>query len=102
MKHLPALLLLVFFVASCRETVPPEAPAPAPAETPVEKGESPGSDSDFVGLTEAEGEALAKERKLAHRVVMVDGEHRPATRDYRPDRVNFELEKGRIVRTSRG
>lgn len=100
MEHLPALLLLLAFAASCRETVPTESPAPA--GKPVEKGETPGSDRDFVGLTEAEGEALAKERKLAYRVVMVDGEHRPATRDYRPDRVNFELEKGRIVRTTRG
>ena len=67
-----------------------------------DKGDSAPTDEDFVGLTEAEGAALAAERKLTHRIVSVDGQPRPATRDYRPDRVNFEIEEGRITKLSRG
>ncbi len=101
MKAAPLLAVIALFAASCRES-PESAPTLPAAAEPVGKGENPASDQDFVGLSEAEGEALAKERKLSHRVVMVDGQPRPATRDYRPDRVNFEIEEGRIVRTSRG
>lgn len=85
----------------CREkAAPPKAPGPNPPL--VEKGESPAADGDFVGLDEGEGAKLAKARKLASRVVSVDGEPRPGTKDYRPDRVNFEVENGKIVRVTRG
>lgn len=67
-----------------------------------EKGAGSAGDEAFIGLTEAEGAALAKRRKLISRVISVDGEPRPATMDYRVDRVNFEIEQGRIARTSRG
>lgn len=102
MKRALVIFSVCFFSTSCREKPEPTQPSPPVTEKPVEKGETPDSDSAFIGLTEKEGEALAKDRKLTHRVVKVDGEHRPATRDYRPDRVNFEIEQGRIVRTSRG
>jgi len=84
---------------ACREKVE----SPAPVETPpTRKGESAPDDADFVGLGENEGAALAKKRSLISRVVSVDGQPRPATRDYRSERVNFELEQGRIVKVSRG
>lgn len=102
MKSVPLFFSLCLFAVSCREKPKAEAPSPPAVEEPVQKGESPDSDAAFTGLSQAEGEALAKERKLISRVVMVDGQPKPATRDYRPDRVNFEIEQGRIVRTSRG
>ena len=83
---------------ACRET----GGTPDPAEAPPVKGGTPEGDKAFIGLTEAEGAALAKKRKLSSRVISVDGEPRPATMDYRADRVNFEIERGRIARTSRG
>ncbi len=92
------LAATVFLPVACRET----GGAPGGAASPPVKGGAPEGDEAFLGLGEAEGAALAKERKLVSRVVSVDGKPRPATRDYRPDRVSFEIEGGRIVRTTRG
>ncbi len=103
MRVILSLLLLpiAFFMSSCRDEVPAASGAPA-SEPVLKKGGSPKSDGDFVGLSEAEGASLAGQRELRHRVVSVDGELRPTTRDYRPDRVNFELEGGKIVKVTRG
>ena len=97
------LLAVVLFPVACRESVEAPAPGSTQGDAPLtKKGESPATDADFVGLTESEGAALAKERSLIHRIVSVDGQPRPATRDYRPERVNFDLVQGRIVKVSRG
>ena len=90
---------IAFFMSSCRDEIKPGTPAPEPV---VEKGAAQEKDADFVGLPEKEGAALAEKRGLRHRVVSVDGQLRPTTRDYRKDRVNFELEGGKIVKVSRG
>ena len=75
---------------------------PGAPEPVVEKGIAQEKDADFVGLPERSGAALAEKRGLRQRVVSVDGQLRPTTRDYRKDRVNFELEDGKIVKVSRG
>lgn len=92
------LAALTWLPLSCREAgqTPPQSPGPALKPPPAD------GDEAFLGLSEEAGTALAKQRQLRSRVISVDGEPRPATRDYRPDRVNFEIEQGRIVRTSRG
>lgn len=61
-----------------------------------------GTDNDFIGLKEQAGASLAKKRNLEFRIVAVDGEMRPVTLDYRLDRISVELEKGLIVKVSRG
>lgn len=83
---------------SCKEDTTP----PSPESPPATKAGDPVKDSDFVGLTVEAGESLAKERDLANRVVSVDGEVRPVTMDYREDRINFTIEKGKIVKATRG
>jgi hypothetical protein len=97
-RFLP-FLVIAFFMSSCRDEMKPGTSAPEPL---VEKGAAQEKDADFVGLPEKEGAALAEERGLKHRIVSVDGQLRPTTRDYRTDRVNFELEGGKIVKISRG
>lgn len=91
----PAFWLL----SSCREGA--DRPAPESPD-PSEGDESDDSDDDFVGLELEEAERLATRRRLAHRVTMRDGEPLPATMDYRPDRVNFEVEGGRVAKVTRG
>lgn len=93
------LPVIAFLMSSCRDEVKPGTPVPEPV---VEKGIAQEKDADFVGLLEKDGAALAEKRGLRHRVVSVDGQLRPTTRDYRKDRVNFELEVGKIVKVSRG
>jgi hypothetical protein len=104
--HIRFLLLpaIAFFMSSCRDELKPGSAAPEPGapEPVVEKGIAQEKDADFVGLPEKEGAALAEKRGLKQRVVSVDGQLRPTTRDYRKDRVNFELEGGKIVKVSRG
>ena len=99
------LALIPPFLSSCRDKKVPGANLEGPVqEKPGNrmKGENPDSDQSFIGLTEVAGVALAERRALKHRTVSIDGRALPATRDYRQDRVNFEIEQGLIVRVSRG
>ena len=57
---------------------------------------------DFVGLTLKEAEALADKHALRHRVVMLDGKPRPATKDYRPERLNFTVVDGKVTAVRKG
>ncbi|MDF2377088.1 MAG: hypothetical protein P1U81_12655 [Verrucomicrobiales bacterium] len=59
-------------------------------------------DGDMIGLTIEAAEALAGERGLKARTVSVDGEVRPVTMDYLPDRVNFTVEQGNVTKVTRG
>jgi len=58
--------------------------------------------SDFIGLSSDEAKALADKHKIPNRVVMIDGKHLPTTRDYRPNRLNFSIEKGKVTKVSKG
>lgn len=96
-----SLSLFAVLLSSCQEKSADAAPAP-PAPPVVDKGENAASDDAFIGQTSDAAAALAKERKLTSRIISVDGQPRPATKDYRPDRVNFEIEQGKVVKVSRG
>jgi|GEM_PF-648014 hypothetical protein len=96
------LLVALVFTSACREEESmgpgtPEPPSPTAGNTRA--GES---DDDFLGLSGEAGGKLADRRRLGHRVVAVDGEPRPVTMDYREDRVNFEIEGGKIIKVTRG
>lgn len=51
----------------------------------------------LVGLPEAAAQAKAEAAGYTVRVAVVDGEPRALTMDYRPDRINVELENGVVV-----
>lgn len=55
------------------------------------------STDDFVGLTEAEVEAIADENLIPWRVVRVDGEDFAITMDENPGRLNLVLEGGFVT-----
>jgi hypothetical protein len=95
--------LLALLPSACREKEALAGGAPTPEAPPViEKGENAPSDEAFIGRTAEAAAALAKEQGLLSRIVSVDGQLRPTTKDYRPNRVNFEIEKGKVVKVSRG
>ena len=55
--------------------------------------------TDFVGRTLNDTlETMLVDYKQAYRVTRRDGQPTTVTRDYRPDRLNFEVEDGVIVR----
>lgn len=65
------------------------------AEWDEQRGQSEGL--DFVWLSEEEAMELANENNIPFRVIMRDGEMLPATMDYRPGRINAEVEDAIVV-----
>lgn len=56
----------------------------------------------FLGLTEVEAAALADEQTLDWRVVRIDDEFFAVTEDFRPSRLNFEIEDGIVAKVTLG
>jgi len=95
-----SLLLLVLLAAACQPKNTPDPPPPESAEKqPSDALPTPDS---FVGMPLQEAEAKAKEADLPCRVVRKDGEEFPVTRDYRPERLNFTVEKGVVTKVTTG
>ena len=74
---------------------PAKAPAPAPAPDP-KKPES------YLGLDEKAAGAMADKAGVKWRIIEVDGESRPVTMDHRPDRMNFAIKDGKVIRVTQG
>jgi hypothetical protein len=66
-----------------------------PSDCPPEPTEE--SAADLVGLTEADATGAAEACGWILRVVRRDGEDQPATRDFRPNRVNVEVTDGEVT-----
>ncbi len=60
------------------------------------------STADFLGLTIGEAQELAEADTLDWRVTRDGDEFFAVTEDYRPDRLNFELDEGVITRVTLG
>ena len=58
------------------------------------------SHPEYVGMPIDDARALASERGLPHRVVKVDGKHRWRTMDDIPDRLDFYIRNGKVVRVT--
>ncbi len=57
---------------------------------------------EFVGRTLEDAMILAADQGRSSRVASVDGEPRPLTMEFNPDRFNFDLEDGIVVGVSNG
>lgn len=105
MKRALALILAATLISAVGCNKEKEAMEPAetePAGNPQKNESAPQEDEAFVGLPVGEAETLAERKGLKHRIVERDGQLLPATRDYRPDRINFHVVEGKVVKTSRG
>jgi len=60
------------------------------------------NEKSFIGLTLKEAQDLAKINKLRSRVIEIDGEPQGVTADYRPERLNFSIKNGKIIRVNKG
>jgi hypothetical protein len=94
-------------IAACKPESKPEAksepavPAPPPTEAAATTPDPKKPDS-YVGLDEKAAAAMADKAGVKWRVIEVDGESRPVTMDHRPDRLNFAIKDGKVIRVTLG
>ncbi|SHJ95290.1 hypothetical protein SAMN02745181_2861 [Rubritalea squalenifaciens DSM 18772] len=62
----------------------------------------PKGDDRYLGMELKAAMELAKSEGRSARVIQEDGEHRIVTRDYRPERLNFVVVKGKVTEVTRG
>ncbi len=98
----PLLLFTLACLASCQtnekqptDDKPAEVKA-VTSEIDVSKPES------LVGQSLDQVQAACDAGEIPHRVVELDGEPRPATMDYRPERLNFKVKDGLITAVTNG
>lgn len=105
MCPMKAILIAAFSLAAigCQQ----EASKPA-KDVPPPAGEKPAPSSDsadaasYVGMTLEAGSARADKAEIRWRVVEEDGKGHPVTMDFRPDRLNFSVAAGKIIRVTKG
>lgn len=56
----------------------------------------------LVGHPLKDVQAACDAAEIRHRVIEIDGEPQPATRDYRPERLNFAVKKGVVTAVTKG
>jgi type IV secretory pathway VirB10-like protein len=87
-----------------RETPAPKPPVQTPPtdapKTPKAPKESPAE--SFIGLTTKEAMDKAAQEQRRARIAEEDGEGRMLTRDFIPNRLNFFIKNGRVIRVTLG
>jgi len=95
------LFCVPLLVVSCQPKHSPDAPAGTESTEKQDAAVKPTPES-FVGLELKAAQEKADKADLPHRVVREDGKDFPVTRDYRPERLNFTVEKGIVTKVSNG
>ena len=62
----------------------------------------PGKESDYIGLTKSAAIAKAKSQGRTWRITREDNEVFPGTLDYNPERVQFEIDDGKVTKATFG
>jgi len=62
----------------------------------------PGKESDYVGLTKSAAIARAKAEGRPWRITREDSESFPGTLDYNPERVQLEIDNGKVTKATFG
>jgi hypothetical protein len=70
--------------------------------TEVYSSSRPFTEKSFIGLNLKDAQALAKKNNLPSRVVEIDGKPQMVTRDMRPERFNFAIKDGKVIRVTKG
>jgi hypothetical protein len=95
------LIALPFVLLACSEGARDQSPPAPEAAAPVTLPD-PANPESFIGVPLALAQAAADEAEIPHRVVEVDGEPLPRTKDHRPERLNFTVVDGRITAVIKG
>ena len=70
--------------------------------TEVYSASKPLTEKSFIGLAVKGAHALAKKNNLPSRVVEIDGKPQIVTMDMRPERFNFAIKDGKVIRVTKG
>ena len=98
----PLLLFTLACLASC-QTNEKQLTDDKPAEVKAVKSEIDVSKPEsMVGQSLDQVQAACDALEIPHRVIELDGETRPATMDYRPERLNFKVKDGLITAVTNG
>ncbi len=100
MKAIPLAACLC--LAACQPESKPAPASPGDAPPPGPSATDPADASSYVGMTLQEATARADKAGIRWRVVEEDGKSRPVTMDHRPDRLNFAVAAGKIIRVTKG
>lgn len=100
------LCLITLGLTSCQQpshSYPsPQAPRPSPALNNSKKSPAPSPVSGYLGLSLSDASAKAHRAGRPSRVISIDGQSRPVTKDYRPRRLNFAVNQGKVTRITKG
>jgi hypothetical protein len=102
MKTLIAVLCPLAFLASCQPKHSPATDGKLPDSAEKQPSDALPTPDSFTGLTLEVAVERAEKADLPHRIIKKDGEDLPVTRDYRPERLNFTLEKGIVTHVTNG
>ncbi len=75
---------------------------PAPESPPEPATADPADVGSYLGMTVEEAGARADKAGIRWRIIEEDGQGRPVTKDHRPDRLNFAVAAGKIIRVTKG
>ena len=76
-------------------------PQPEKEKEPA-KPDDPADAASYVGMTLEAAKARADKAGIPNRVVEEDGQSKPVTMDHRPERLNFAVKAGKIIRVTKG
>ncbi len=62
----------------------------------------PVTEKSFIGLTTTAAQALASSKDLPSRIIEIDGIPQIVTEDFRPERFNFTIRDGKVIRVTKG
>jgi hypothetical protein len=88
--------------APAAEKESPSTPAGPEKGTPPAKPDDPADAASYVGMTLEAAKARAEKAGIPSRVVEENGQSNPVTMDHRPERLNFAVKDGKIIRVTKG
>lgn len=103
MKNMFFLIPALAMVCCQPEAEKPTGKDPETApEAPAGQAIDVSKPDSLVGMPLDRVQAACDAAEVRHRVVRIDGEAQITTRDYRPERLNFAVEKGVITSVTKG
>lgn len=75
---------------------------PTKPEQQEMKKEQPKGDDRYIGMEYKAAMEMAKAEGVPARPIEIDGKPMIVTMDYRPERLNFTVVKGKVVKVTRG